>query len=205
MDQPFPAYQKIYSNYLLEMAGLDFQPLAEPLGITVEGNAAYIPFMGQTYRVSAQGITDQAGRLPHLMVCVVLCKYLMLCPPIPAPHERWVAYREFKDAGPYAAGFLDTATNPIEKNFSGRVGELAGELAKLGAAPSDMEGSYDLKMELPSLPRVPNLVLFNDAESPFPAQCSLLFRDNADQYLDPECLAILGIWLAVALKGGPSQ
>jgi hypothetical protein len=46
------------------------------------------------------------------------------------------------------------------------------------------------------LPRVPLLLLFNDADDEFPAACSVLFERRAAGYLDMECLAMLGMQLA---------
>jgi hypothetical protein len=49
-------------------------------------------------------------------------------------------------------------------------------------------------MEFDPLPQVPILLLFNDADEEFPAQCLLLFERRAEKYLDMESMAILA-WL----------
>jgi hypothetical protein len=46
------------------------------------------------------------------------------------------------------------------------------------------------------LPKIPVLLLFDDADEEFPAQCKVLFERRAEHYLDPECLAILGMLLS---------
>jgi hypothetical protein len=46
---------------------------------------------------------------------------------------------------------------------------------------------------------VPLLLLFNDEDEDFPAQCSLLFQRRAEKFLDMECLAIIGWLLADSL------
>jgi len=40
------------------------------------------------------------------------------------------------------------------------------------------------------------IVLFNDADDEFPADCKVLFERSAEHYLDMECLAITGSFLA---------
>lgn len=60
--------------------------------------------------------------------------------------------------------------------------------------------SYDLAAQFVALPRVPLLLLFNDADDEFPARCSVLFQEHADRYLDPECLAMLGRRLYARLE-----
>ena len=56
-------------------------------------------------------------------------------------------------------------------------------------------------MRVPALPRIPLLLLFNDADDEFAAQCAILFERRADRYLDMECLAIIGSLLADAWVG----
>ena len=63
----------------------------------------------------------------------------------------------------------------------------------------DDGASYDLSMHLPVLPKIPVLVRFNDRDEEFPAQSVLLFQKSTEVYLDMECVAILGTYLAEAL------
>jgi hypothetical protein len=44
--------------------------------------------------------------------------------------------------------------------------------------------------------------LFNDKDDEFPAQCSVLFEKRAENYLDMECLAMLGMLFCEYLKSG---
>jgi hypothetical protein len=50
------------------------------------------------------------------------------------------------------------------------------------------------------LPKVPSLLLFNDKDDEFPAQCSVLFEKRADKFLDMECLAMVGMLLSEYLR-----
>jgi hypothetical protein len=52
-----------------------------------------------------------------------------------------------------------------------------------------------------ALPRVRIYLIFNDADEDFPADCSLLFEKQAAQYLDMECLAMIGMVIAERLAG----
>lgn len=64
----------------------------------------------------------------------------------------------------------------------------------------EMEISYDLSMQFSVLPRLSLLLLFNDADEEFPAQCTILFQKHAVFYLDPESLIMTGILLARKLR-----
>ena len=65
--------------------------------------------------------------------------------------------------------------------------------------------SYDLCMQFNALPKIPVLMLFNDADKEFPAQCAVLFERRAEKYLDMECLAMVGMLLFEYLKDGFSR
>ncbi len=55
-------------------------------------------------------------------------------------------------------------------------------------------------MQFDALPKIPVLLLFNDGDDEFPAQCSVLFERRAENYLDMECLAMAGMLLSEYLK-----
>jgi hypothetical protein len=80
----------------------------------------------------------------------------------------------------------------LVRHFSGRLDQLKDACQRLEGRPGDLEVSYQLALRFKALPRIPILLLFNDEDEEFPAQCSLLFQKKAEGYLDMECLAILG-------------
>jgi len=55
-------------------------------------------------------------------------------------------------------------------------------------------------VQFPALPKIPVLMLFNDADEEFPARCRVLFERRAENYLDMECLAMVGMLLFEYLK-----
>jgi len=110
------------------------------------------------------------------------------------------SFRDFKNTAPLVHSFVNHTEQPIARNFSGRLRELAATCEHLGGNDPDMELSYELIMKLYPLPKVPVLLLFNDADEEFPAQCKVLFERRAEHYLDPECLAIVGTILYGLLK-----
>ena len=185
-------FEETYREYLKQIAGIDFEPLAEVIGVTVEEGKIKIPFFEKPYRVAEKKITDPSGKQPPFGVCVVLCKYLLLCPEVAIPEDDWSAYRDFKDAGPLTGFFANSVEKPLAEHFAGRLTELEKACKALGGLAPDIELSYDFSMQFNALPRIPVLVLYNDADDEFPAHCSMLFRRGSDQFLDAESLAILG-------------
>ena len=145
------------------------------------------------------------GKRPIHAVSVILCQYLLLCPDQePTAAGQWARYHSFPDAAPYAQGFRNTAEKPISKAFTGKLEDLKRACSILGGQEGEAPFSCDLAIRFPVLPKVNLLMVFNDQDEEFPAECSILFENHADAYLDMECLAMLGMILATWLKNGPN-
>lgn len=198
--QQAEVFEKIYRDYLAQVAKVDLMQVKDRIGITVDGDDAVIPFYGLSHRVSAQGIVDEQGRRPSHTVSVVLCQYILLCPDIEPNDTEWVTFKDFKDAAPYVGGFLNNAERPIGRIFSNRMPDLEKACRALGGLNVSEEFSSDLAVRFDALPKMPVLLLFNDQDDEFPAQCSLLFQRQAAKFLDMECLAMIGLVLPEWLK-----
>lgn len=195
MAEKSPVFEKIYRDYLDQVAGLDLSDRESLLGIRRAPEGVWIPFFNRDFCVTDTAITDASGRQPIHAVSVVLCRYLILCPQkLPENGSEWVSYRNFRDAAPFAAAFAKNTEVAIAENFSGRLTEIESACRKLKGEPIETDLSYDLVMRFLGLPRVPVFLLFNDADAEFGAECSVLFEKRAEQFLDMECLAIVG-WL----------
>ena len=200
-----PALDITYKQYLDQIARIDLKPLEEKLGVRVENDEVVIPFLGTQYFVSGRGINDSSGKQPPLEISVVLCQYLLLCPDVSPAEDDWVAYRDFKDAGPLTTFFANNVEKPIADHFAGRLSELEETCAEFGGSHPELELAYDLSTQFLPLPQIPILLLYNDADDEFPAHCSMLFERRADKYLDAESLAILASILAGFLTRKPPR
>ncbi len=193
-------FEKTYKDYLAQVAGIDLRSVEHLLGGQAEKGGIKIPLFGEFYAISENGITDPSGKQPSLDICVILCKYLLLCPAARPREKEWVSYRDLKDSGPLTVYFLNDVERAIANHFVGRLDALKETCKGVGGYPPDMDVSYDLAMQFDALPRVPVMLLFNDADDEFPAKSSVLFERRAESYLDPECLAMVGRLLFSKLK-----
>jgi len=193
-------FKKTYENYLAQVDGTDFNSVKQKLGVEVENNEMTIPLFGKPYKVSGAGISDPGGKQPVLDICVILCKYILLCPQLPPKKKDWVSFRDLKDSGPLTNYFVNDVERTIATYFNGRLGDMKNACRILKGYSPDIEVSYDLSMQFDALPKVPVVMLFNDADDEFSATCSVLFERRAENYLDPECLAMVGRCLFTYLK-----
>ena len=125
-------FDETYEHYLARIRDMDGRTVSEQLGIEVVGRDIRIPLYGSPYIVSGSGIVDASGRRPSLDVCVILCKYLLLCPPFPPRGKDWVAYRDMKDTGPLTVFFANDVERAISDHFAGNRDRLAEASRILG-------------------------------------------------------------------------
>ncbi len=185
-------FEETYNNYLKQVTALEYEFLAEKLGVRIVDNDIEISFFNEDYRISGRGITDSSGRKPLLEICVTLCRYLIMAPETEPVEKDWVSFRDFKDAGPLTVFFTNDIEQFIAGKFSGKTSNLLTACKKMGGFIPEIELSYDLSMQFRPLPKLPLLLLFNDSDDEFPAHASVLFQKGGDTYLDAECLAIVG-------------
>jgi len=195
-------FETHYEDYCRQIAELDFSSIKDTLGIEFRGQEAIIPFLGEDYIVSNKGIADEFGNRPNYMVCVILSKYLLLCPDAPIVNKEWTALKDFRKLSQFTNlnVFTSDTERPIVKRFSGQLDALSDASQKLGGKPCDMSLSYDFAMEFKALPQIEILLLFNDRDDEFPATCSVLFQRQAEYYLDPESIIMTGMAFTQRLK-----
>ncbi|MBT3312692.1 MAG: DUF3786 domain-containing protein [Desulfobacterales bacterium] len=207
MNKKAEVFEKTYEDYLKQLSEIELSTKAEILGADISGENLIIPFYGESYNVSGSGITDSRGRKANFSICVALSKYILMCPEEMSENisekisndEKWVTFREFKDAGPLTVSFVNNTNKTIQNSFQDNQKALEEACKNLGGIPFYDNSSHDLSMSFKALPRIPVLLRFNFKDDDFPAQCSVLFKQSAQNFLDMESLAIAGTFLAGGL------
>ena len=200
MSAEMSVFERTYEDYLARINKIDFTAVEKMLGAKSGKDTIEIVLFETPYRVSAQGISDPSGGKPSLDVCVMLCRYLLMCPEETPVGENWVSYRDFKDTGPLTVYFENEVERAIVRHFEGHLGSLETSCKAVGGHAPDIDLDYDAAFQFDALPRIPLLLLFNDGDEEFPAKCSVLFKASAEKYLDGECLAMLGRLLFTRLR-----
>ena len=203
MIEPNPVFEKNYTDYLRQLDTTHLPMWGSVLNITVDEKrtSALIPFFKTLYRVSPFGVVDDHGRRPDYGTCVILLKYLLMCPLQVTCDRDWVTYRDFADSGQTQnVGLADYATTAIAKRYTGGIERLKAAVDALGGRPPETDYPYDVSAVIPALPRIPILFLFNDADEQFPARASILYERRAAHFLDAECRVMVDWYLLQHLK-----
>jgi hypothetical protein len=126
MFQGSRVFETHYKDYCRQIAELDFSSIADTLGIEQHNDKVRIPFLNRDYWVSRDGIRDASDKRPGYGICVILAKYLLLCPDQIHYDTQWVSFKNFKkDAHFTNVNFFTSGTeHAILKHFSGRPTQL---------------------------------------------------------------------------------
>ncbi|WDP90234.1 MAG: DUF3786 domain-containing protein [Desulfobacter sp.] len=189
-----------YKDYCHQISKLDILSIKDTLGVEVRDESIVVPLLGEEYLVSGKGIADKSGNRPGYMVCVVLAKYLLLCPKAPSVNEEWTTLTDLNSQFTNINVFKSDAERPILQNFTGKINALTGAAKKIGCKPFKMDATYDVSVEVQALPKIKILLLFNDGDEEFPASTSILYQRHAGEYLDPESLIMVGVTFTKRLK-----
>jgi len=200
MTKTESVFKQTYHHYLTQISHLNLKDLQERLDIQVCDNEASVKVFGHPHRISGDGIIGPSEKQPSFDICIILSKYILLCPDSPTQKKGWVAYRDFKDSGPLLKFYANDVERPIAERFSGKINALKECGESIGGYSPDIELSYDFCIQFDVLPKIPLLLLFNDADKEFPATCSVLFQNDAEKYLDAECLSMVGMLLLTRLR-----
>lgn len=199
MKETSPVFEENYRFYLDRLAAVDLPARAEVLGAGVEGGGLVVPFFGKPHRISSGGVVGPDGLRPSYSVCIILFKYVLLCPEKVPPRGPWTAFRDFRDAGPLVVFFANDVEAALAVGFQGELPQLAAAAGHLGGRAAAESFPYDLAVQFDPLPRVSMLMLFNDRDEDFPAGCSVLFEKRTGDFLDMESVAVLGHFLSGSL------
>jgi hypothetical protein len=192
MKNQAPIFEKHYEFYLRQIKEISLEEIADNLGVECIENELTLLLFGNHFKISPEGIFNQFENRPSYAICVLLFKYLLTNPKSPFFESPWTSYKDFKDAGPLIVFFSNDVEKAIVAHFSGKTKTLKKACESLGGKDADMDIYYDVSMQLTALPKIPVLLLFNDADDEFPARCSVLFQKSIENYLDMESVAIVG-------------
>lgn len=193
-----PTIHQKYRDCLNQLTAQRLAKSAQAVGLTVEGLSVRLPFFDRRFAIDPDTIIDDQGQTPTDAVALVLCRYLLSLPPLPAVpalDEERVTLREFSGAGPLVSSFASNTNKIIASAFATKIENLTNRAITLGGRSETGQSGYDLYMRFEALPNLPLWLLFNGADEGFASQSSLLFNPSAEHYLDMQGLFIVATYL----------
>lgn len=197
-------FEKHYQDYLARIFHeTDIEHVAGILQVERQGDSLLVPFFNETYTVSPQGIVTENSNRASYHICVVLAQYILRCPKTPVAYDpEWIAFKDFKVTSHFTNTnlFSSDCEKALASAFSGQVASLKKACSQFGGFETEEQYPYDVVVTFKALPTISLLLLFNDADELFPAECKVLYQSHVEYYLDPESLLIIGVILAKKLR-----
>ncbi len=184
-------YEIVYSELVKRLRAVNLSESVSLVGGYRQDKEWSLDFLERRYVVNHEGIWRPDGKMPDVSTRIVLCHYVLQSGQGEFTGD-WVSYRDFKDSAFFIGYYQVNVDQHIAKSFGGRIKELAKGAGLLGGRPYEELGSGDACYFFQTLPRMPLLLIFFDKDEDFPASSKLLFDRSAANYLDAECLAVLG-------------
>jgi len=189
-------FHKTYDDYMEQIRCISFARISDKIGGEIKNDGLEIPFLNERYRITQKGITSLEGDDTTFAVKVILCKYVLMSgEPCATLSTELVSFRDFKDSGPLLTYFANNTNKTLEEQFGDNLEALRKRAKLIGGKENEFVG-YDLSISFRMLPKITIILNFNTRDDEFPAASSILFRRNAEQYLDMECLAMCCTYLA---------
>ena len=183
------------SMTLLKQEEINFAERAEILGGQYKNNSLTLDFFNRKAVVTKDAIKDKESKELTFAIKFLLCQYILLCPEtLPEKSSKLMTFRELKDSGPLFSRFVSNTNKIIETSFSGNIERLKTQCLKLGGIIMEA-ANYDLCVRFKALPRIPIILNFNDKDDIMPASANFLYHEDAQSYLDLECLSITCTYL----------
>lgn len=203
MNMRAEIFEKNYEAYCKRLVLIDFKAVSGIIGAQLYDDRLSIPYFDTDMIVSNEGIYDGKGRRADYATCVILAQYILLAPDVICHDGEWVAFRDFREISHITnVNFFHSYTElPIVRCFAEKPEALLDRGIQLGGGVHDRYSSYDVALVFRALPRVSLLLLFNDRDEDFPAECTVLFQKHSEHYLDPESLGMTSAMLAKKLTG----
>lgn len=192
-------YEKVYHGLVERLAKADLAGNAEPLGLAVEGDNLRVPMLGRDYLVGPGGVAPADGGEAAMTHRIVLAYYAMHGGR-GEPAGRFAPYRELPGGADFARSLSQMVEGRLAPHFSGRAGDLRQAAAAMGGRDYDPGTSFDAAHQFEALPRLPMAYTFYDADEDFPAEAKVFYDLTAPNFLDMECLAVLGLILVMELE-----
>ena len=189
MREPVPdQFREAREKALRQLKGLDPAWMAARSGASYSypEKALKLDYLGEECTVAYPGgaVRGAHGGALRGAAELIILHYLLGADGSPL-RGRWISYRDLPGARYHEAAFVADVERPLSLGLAGRLAELRGWRER-NARGVELPGDEAFAWE--ALPRVPLLVIFNEADEEFPASARMLFDASAPSYLPTEDL-----------------
>ncbi|MDO4307170.1 MAG: DUF3786 domain-containing protein [Eubacteriales bacterium] len=173
-----------WRNIFLEM---DQEKLAERFGLESDGEALYITYYAQKYRIDRRNgmitLADYPEQKLAFNTLMSIYNLFYYAKPGAAVKGEFVPFRQVKRAAPFDPAFQRTVLKPLAKTFEGRMELLEKACTALHGSPV-RQG--DVGYVIKAFDCMPLTMIFWDGDEEFEAQANILFDADITDFIHEE-------------------
>lgn len=179
---------------------MDAEELARRFGLELDGEALYITYFCERYRLDRRTgmITLADDPEKRLGFNTLMCIYHLFyySKPEAKVNGSFIPFRQVKGAAPFDPAFQETVIKPLAETFSGHPDALDQACKRLQGRPI-RQG--DVGYIIDAVSCLPITVIFWDKDEEFKAQANILFDADITDFLHEETVVCLASWLVQRL------
>lgn len=179
---------------------MDAEELARRFGLELDGEALYITYFCERYRLDRRTgmITLADDPEKRLGFNTLMCIYHLFyySKPEAKVNGSFIPFRQVKGAAPFDPAFQETVIKPLAETFSGHPDALDQACKRLQGRPI-RQG--DVGYIIDAVSCLPITVVFWDKDEEFEAQANILFDADITDFLHEETVVCLASWLVQRL------
>lgn len=184
------AYEESATIAYQKLAEMDIKEICRVSGAVMEAETILtLVYIGETYQIdlAQRQITGRAGP-PEIYDRLIMLHYLTV-PRLIERQIKLITFKELPDGLSYYPTYMRRCVKPLIERFGDNPDDLTATGIKLGAV-SIPRG--DAGIHLRALPRINiNIVLWRGDEE-LPAEGTVYFSSDINDYLPTEDIAVLG-------------
>lgn len=190
-------YEKVFAYFQEQFRKLDLEEVAGRLGFGLTERNMEVPWFQETCEICREtGEMRMRGEAMPVHDRLIIMHHICFSKPGALHSEKWIPFREVREAACFELAYVRSAVEPMVKAFSGRTEELKEACEALGGVPLQYG---DLSYRIPIFPNISLIYIFYDQDEEFPASLNILFESTITSWTHPESVPVLAETLSERL------
>ncbi len=194
--------ESLLADLRKEVSALRFADIAAGLGAGLLDGSLSIRCLGRNFLVGPDGTITTQGPLTPWMQILLL--HYVRTRGNAAMSGTWVSFTDLKAGLMKSKSFARDCEDPLRALFDGDPQAVEHALERLDGLRQESTPA-PVAWKVPTLPRVPVLLLYWPHDEEFPSKIKILFDATADRFLDVESLTFLIEGLVKNIEHGPDR
>lgn len=182
-------YEKVFAYFQEQFRKLDLEEVAGRLGLMLTDETLEVPWFQDICQICRETGEMRLGEKEmEVHDRLIIMHHLCFSKPGALHSEKWIPFRDVKEAACFELAYVRSAIQPMVERFSGKTEELRRACEVLGGSPMKYG---DVSYRIPIFPNISLIYIFYDQDEEFPASLNILFESTITSWTHPESVPVL--------------